>query len=76
MATITFRTDPEVDAALVALTAGGGDRSRAIREAILTAWRVRQEQRLRAEAEALANDAADVDEARAVLADMESLRAW
>ncbi|MGL5817709.1 MAG: hypothetical protein ACRCYR_09120 [Phycicoccus sp.] len=75
MATITFRTDPAVDEALDELV-DGGDRSRAIREAILVAHRVRRAARLRAEAEDLAADEADVAEARAVLADMESLRAW
>ena len=39
MATITFRTDPEVDAALSALVGDGRDRSRAIREAIIEAAR-------------------------------------
>ena len=76
MATITFRTDPEVDAALSALVAGGRDRSRAIREAILDAARRERAARLRAEAEALAADDQDRVEARAVLEDMESLRAW
>ena len=76
MATITFRTDAEVDAALAALAAGGGDRSSVIRESILTAWRARQAERLRVEAEALAADEDDVREARAVLQEMESLRAW
>ncbi|WP_343909221.1 hypothetical protein [Nocardioides aquiterrae] len=76
MATITFRTDPEVDAALSALVEGGRDRSRAIREAILEAARRERAARLRAEAEALAADEGDRAEARAVLEDMESLRAW
>ena len=47
-----------------------------IREAIMTVWHDRQAQRLRTEAEALAADEADRAEAREVLADMESLRAW
>lgn len=76
MATITFRTDLEVDQALRDLTADRGDRSQAIRDAILTTWRLRQAEMLRQEAEALANDADDRAEARAVLSDMESLRAW
>ncbi|MGL4744489.1 MAG: hypothetical protein ACRCXL_08895 [Dermatophilaceae bacterium] len=75
MSTITFRTDSTVDDALAEL-AGDGDRSRAIREAILVAHRVRRAERLRAEALELAADEADVAESRAVLADMESLRAW
>lgn len=76
MATITFRSDDDVDRALADLADGDRDRSQVIREAILAAWRQRQEERLRAEAEALANDPDDRAEARAVLADMESLRAW
>jgi predicted transcriptional regulator len=76
MATITFRTDPAVDAALAELAASGQERSKVIREAILTAWRLREAQRLRDEASAVAGDAEDRAEARAVLADMESLRAW
>lgn len=76
MATITFRTDEAVDRALASLEASDGDRSQVIRDAILTAWRAREAERLRAEAEALAADDADRAEARAVLADMESLRAW
>ena len=76
MSVITFRTDEDVDRALADLTAGERDRSQVIREAILAAWRARRDQQLRAEAESLAADADDVAEARAVLADMESLRAW
>jgi hypothetical protein len=76
MATITFRTDHEVDEALMALTADRGDRSQAIRDAILTTWRLRQAELLREEAEAIAADPEDRAEARAVLADMESVRAW
>lgn len=76
MATITFRTDPAVDQALSGLTNGDGDRSQAIRSAILSAWRLREDDLLRAEALALAGDPADVAESRAVLREMESLRAW
>lgn len=75
MATITFRTDEAVDEALASLSEGR-DRSQTIREAILTAARVRAAERLRAEAQALADDEADRAEARAVLRDMEHLRAW
>lgn len=76
MSTITFRADDDVDRALAELTAGNRDRSQVIREAILAAWRARREEHLRAEAAAVAADPDDVAEARAVLADMESLRAW
>ena len=76
MSVITFRTDDEVDRALSDLAAGDRDRSQVIREAILAAWHARRDERLRAEALALAADADDRNEARAVLNDMESLRAW
>jgi predicted transcriptional regulator len=76
MSTITFRADDEVDRALADLASGDRDRSQVIREAILAAWRNRRDEQLRAEAEALAADTDDRAEARTVLADMESLRAW
>jgi predicted transcriptional regulator len=76
MSTITFRADEEVDRALAELTSGDRDRSQVIREAILAAWRAQREEELRAEARAAADDPDDVAEARAVLADMDSLRAW
>ena len=76
MATITFRTDVEVDAALADLMQGDRDRSTAIREAILLAHRVKEAELLRAEAANLAQDIDDLAESRAVLAAMESLRAW
>jgi hypothetical protein len=47
-----------------------------IRDAILAAWRARRDEQVRAEAQAIANDPDDVAEVRAVLSDMESLRAW
>ena len=76
MSTITFRADGDVDRALADLTSGDRDRSQIIREAILSAWRVRRDEQLRAEAEAVAADPEDRAEARAALADMDSLRAW
>jgi len=76
MSTITFRADDDVDRALADLTSGDRDRSQVIRDAILTAWRTRRAEQLRGEAEALAADPDDRAEARAVLSDMESLRAW
>ncbi|MEV6343534.1 hypothetical protein [Actinoplanes sp. NPDC051851] len=76
MTTITFRADDDVERALADLTTADRDRSQVIREAILATWRARQAERLRAEAEAVAADPDDVAEARAVLADMEELRAW
>jgi predicted transcriptional regulator len=76
MSVITFRTDDEVDHALAELTDGTHDRSQVIRDAILAAWRSQRDYQLRAEAEAVAADVDDRAEARAVLTDMESLRAW
>jgi predicted transcriptional regulator len=76
MSTITFRADDEVDQALADLTSGERDRSQVIRDAILAAWRLRRDDLLRAEATSLAADPEDQAEARAVLTDMESLRAW
>jgi hypothetical protein len=76
MGTITFRPDTETERALAALTADGRSTSAAIREALLLAAKVQQAEALREEALALAADPDDVAEARAVLADMEPLRAW
>lgn len=76
MTIITFRADDDIEQALTDLASGERDRSQVIREAILAAWRLRQAERLRAEAEAVAADPDDVAEARSVLNDMESLRAW
>jgi predicted transcriptional regulator len=76
MSVITFRADAEVEKALAELTAGNYDRSQVIRDAILAAWRARRDELLRHEAEALAADDTDRAEARSVLKDMESLRAW
>jgi predicted transcriptional regulator len=77
MATITFRTDAAVDAALDELSEGESrERSAIIREAILTAARLHRRARLREESARLANDPDDVAEMRAVQKDMEHLRAW
>lgn len=74
--TITFRPDDDTVRALAVLTADGTPVSRAVRAALIEAARSRAEQRLRAEAEMLAADEADSDEAAQVLRDMETLRAW
>jgi predicted transcriptional regulator len=76
MSVITFRADDEVDRALSELANGERDRSQVIRDAIMAALRTRHAEELRAEAESIAADENDRAEARAVLADMESLRAW
>jgi hypothetical protein len=76
MGTITFRSDESSDAALTELTADGVDRSEAIRRALIEAAARRRAERLRAQAEALANDPEDLAEMRRVQADMAALRAW
>ncbi|MGH3864910.1 MAG: hypothetical protein ACRDQ4_02015 [Pseudonocardiaceae bacterium] len=76
MTTITFRPDDESARALAALTADGTTTSAAIREALIHEAQRHEATRLRAEAIALAQDPADVAEARQVLADLEPLRAW
>jgi len=74
--TITFRPDEDAERALAVLTADGTAVSSAVRSALIDAARSRAQQHLRAEAEALAADAADRAEAAQVLRDMETLRAW
>jgi hypothetical protein len=74
--TITFRPDEDAERALEVLTADGTAVSAAVRSALIDAARSRAQQRVRAEAEALAGDAADRAEAAQVLRDMETLRAW
>lgn len=76
MATLTIRTDPEVERALQALTGEGQSRSEAARTAILEAERAHRRARLRAEAEQLRNDPDDVAASRALVAEMDAVRAW
>jgi len=76
MATLTIRTDLEVERALEALTSEGLSRSEAARTAILEAERAHRRARLRAEAESLRNDPEDVAASRELAAEMDALRAW
>ena len=76
MATLTIRTDAEVERALGVLTSEGQSRSEAARSAILEAERSHRRARLRAEAEELRNDPDDVAASRALAAEMEGLHAW
>lgn len=69
---VTLRTDPDVERVLSVLTEGGRSRSAVIREALLELYH----QRLRAQAEDVAADDADLQEMRTVQAEMEPLRAW
>lgn len=77
MKTLTIRTDSEVERALAAaLTQDGRSRSEATRTAILDAERAQRRALLRAEAEALRNDPADVAASRELAAELDDLRAW
>jgi hypothetical protein len=76
MTTITFRPDDESERALAALTADGRSASAAIRDALVHEAQRQDDERLRAEAVALAADPSDVAEARRVIEDLEPLRAW
>lgn len=75
MATITIRTDPEVEQALTLLTGEGRTRSEVVRSAILEAERARRRSRLRAEAEALRNDPEDMAASQELAAHMDTIRA-
>ena len=74
--TITFRPDEDAARALAELTRDGTSASSALRAALIAAARERVRAGIRAEAVALAADAADRAEAAQVLRDMETLRAW
>lgn len=76
VATLTVRTDKEVDQALSALTSDGTSTSDAVRAAILAAYRERYYAEIRADAEAAAQDPADLAEVRAIRGDMDGLSAW
>jgi hypothetical protein len=76
MGPITFRSDEASDAALKELTSDGSDRSEAIRRALVESAARQRARRLRTQAEALANDADDLEEMRRVQADMAAIRAW
>lgn len=76
MVTITFRPDDDSERALAALTADGRSVSAAIRDALVHEAQRQEDERLRAEAVALAADPEDLAEARRVLEDLEPLRAW
>ena len=74
--TITFRPDEDARRALAVLTQDGTPVSTAVRAALLAAAKIAAQDRLRAEAAALASDEGDRAEAAQVLRDMETLRAW
>jgi hypothetical protein len=74
--TITFRPDEDAARALAALTRDGTPVSAAVRAALIEAARRKAAAAVRAEAEELAADETDRAEAKQVLRDMETLRAW
>jgi hypothetical protein len=74
--TITFRPDEDASRALAVLTKDGTPISVAVRAALIEAARRKAAAAVRAEAEEIAADEADRAEARQVLRDMETLRAW
>ncbi|MFT4287996.1 hypothetical protein [Nocardioides sp.] len=76
MSTISFRADEATEDALRELMSDDVDRSTVIREAILDAWRHKQDERLRAEALAIADNPADRAEIQAIHQEFEDLRAW
>ena len=76
MATLTIRTDPDVEKALAALTHDGRTRSDVVRAAILDAERQHRRSLMRAESLALREDPDEVAASKALLAEMESVRAW
>jgi hypothetical protein len=74
--TITFRPDGDARRALAVLTQDGTSVSTAVRAALIDAAKAVAQDRLRAEAAALAADDTDRAESAQVLRDMETLRAW
>ena len=76
MAVVNFRTDERAQRALDELTADGSTVSVAIRQALVDAARLRRREQMRYESAALLDDAADLAESRAVLKEMDDLRAW
>ena len=76
MPIVNFRTDELTQQALEELTADGSTVSAVIRQALLDAARQRRRDLMRRESTALLNDQADLVESRAVLRDVDDLRAW
>ncbi|WP_449065827.1 hypothetical protein [Planomonospora algeriensis] len=76
MTVLTIELDPQMEAALADLTVDGDSPETAIRLAVLTAWRLRCDERIRAQAEAIAADPDDQAEIRAIQHELDDLRAW
>ena len=75
MAVVNFRTDERSQRALDELTADGSTVSVAIRQALVDAARLRRREQMRNESAGLLDDAVDLAESRAVLKEMDDLRA-
>jgi hypothetical protein len=76
MPTVNFRTDDASERALEELTADGSTVSVAVRRALIDAVRLRRRERMRRESLELLHDADDLAESRAVIREMDDLRAW
>lgn len=73
---ISFRPDAETRKALAELGTVYGTPTETMKTAILHLAEEIRRQQLREESRAAANDPADLAETRAVMAEMEALRAW
>jgi len=76
MTVVNFRTDERSDRALAELTADGATVSEAIRQALVDAVRLRRREQMRRESREVSEDPGEVAESKAVLREMEALRAW
>ena len=76
MAVVNFRPDERAERALAELTADGSTVSDAIRQALVDAVRLRRREQMRRESLELLNDPDDRAESKAVLQEMDQLRAW
>ncbi len=76
MPVVNFRTDERSSQALAELTADGSSVSEAIRQALVDAVRLKRREQMRRESLEVSADAADAAESRAVLREMDELRAW
>lgn len=75
MAVVNFRTDDASQRALEELTADGSTVSVAVRRALIDAVRLRRRERMRQESLEVLNSADDLAESRAVMKEMDDLRA-
>ncbi|MEP6480375.1 MAG: hypothetical protein ABJA94_00015 [Rhodoglobus sp.] len=76
MTVVNFRTDEQSQRALDELTADGTPVSTAIRQALLDSVVLRKRDQMRRESTEIVDDPVEAAESRAILADMDELRAW